>query len=177
MQSRKQSFFAILLGMSIGIALFTIGYARTKHAKQDPPQQKELITSVPEIISCVKNIKVINKEIKNAGRPDATIEVEVENTCDLGIIAISLESAKGRETYGVLSSTFEADEPIAIIKPHDTYILTIAASNVFPDVPLQIGSIMYIDGTAEGCSTSLKNMRDSKAMHEAQRAKRKGSPQ
>lgn len=177
MQTRKQNVLAILLGVSIAIAIYGISYARTGRAKQDSPQQKEMITSVPEVVSCVKNIKVVKKEIKNAGNPDATVAVEVENTGDLGIIAISMESVKGRESYGVLTSTFEANEPVAIIKPHATATLTIEVANVFPHVPLQIGSVMYTTGTEEGCDSSLKNMRDSKVMHEAQKAKRKGSPQ
>jgi len=177
MQTRKQYVLVVLLGMSIGVALFTISYARTRHAKQDAPQQKELITSVPEVVSCVKNIKVINKEIKDAGAPDATVAVEVENTSELGIIAISIESSKGRESYGVLSSTFEADEPIAIIEPHATATLKIAVANVFPHVPLQIGSVMYIDGTEDGCTESLKTMHKLKASQEKQKAKRKESPQ
>ena len=101
----------------------------------------------------------------------------VENTSDLEIIAVSLESKKGKDTFTVLASTFEADEPTALIKPHETYILTMALSNTSPNVPLQIGSVMYLDGTEEGCEPSLKLMRHSKTYHERVKAEKKGSVQ
>lgn len=177
MQIRKQYVLAVLLGMSIGVALYAISLARAKSVKQDPPSKKELITSVPEVFSCVKSIRVINKAIRNAGTSDAIVEVEVENTGELGIIAISLESHKGRETYSEIRNTFEADETLAIIEPHKTATLTMPVANVYIHVPLQIGSVVYVDGTDEGCRSSLKRMRDTKVSHEAEKAKRKGSPQ
>lgn len=176
MHTHRQYVLAVTLGVSIGLALYAISYAQIQHANQDPPRKKEVITSVPEVVSCVKNIKVLNKGFKDAGSPGATIAVEVENTSEVDIIAISMESIKGKESYGVLTSSFEADEPLAVIKPHSTATLTMEVANVFTHVPLQIGSVMYADGTQEGCASSLKNMRDSKAMHEANRAERKGSP-
>ncbi|HJR07720.1 MAG TPA: hypothetical protein VJ842_10700 [Pyrinomonadaceae bacterium] len=176
MHTHKQYVLAVTLGVSIGLALYAISYAQIQHANQDSPQKKEVVTSVPEVVSCVKNIKVLNKGFKDAGSPSATITVEVENTSEVDIIAISMESIKGKESYGVLTSSFESDEQLAVIKPHSTATLTMEVSNAFPHVPLQIGSVMYADGTQEGCASSLKNMRDSKAMHEAKKAERKGSP-
>jgi hypothetical protein len=147
--------------------------ARAKHVKQDSIPRKEIITSVPEVVSCLGSIKVLNKKIR--GDQDAVVVVEVENTSELAIIAISMESSSsdGRATYSVIPTTFEADEPLAIIKPHATYTLTMPVSNVFPHMPLQIGSVTYIDGTDEGCDASLKGMRDTRAMEEAKKAKRK----
>jgi hypothetical protein len=177
LKNKSQYILIILSGVLIGAALYTIGYARTKYGKQNSFQQKELVTSAPEVVSCVKNIKVVNREIKNPGSPDAIIAVEVENTSDLGITAISIESIKGRESYGTLLSTFDADEPVDVIKPHTTATLTIESSNIFPHIPLQIGSVTYADGSEEGCNLSLKRLHELKAKHESEKAKRKGASQ
>lgn len=176
MKTSRHYVLAVLVGVVLGTAVFTLVYARTKRVKQAPPPQKELVTSAPEVVSCVKNIKVISTTIKNPG-PVATVAVEVENTSDLAVIAIEVETTKGKETYGVVESTFEADEPTAVIEPRATHILTVAAANLYPRVPLQIGSVMYADGTEDGCAASIKRMRDSKATHEARKAERKGRPQ
>src|SRR4051812_16155879 len=100
MTIRGQYALAILVGVSISVVLYAGGSTRTKSAKQEP-QKKELITTVPEVVSCIKNIKVLSKGFKWAGEngsgpiENAMVEVEVENTSDLGIIAISLETRKG----------------------------------------------------------------------------------
>lgn len=173
MRIRRQYALAVLSGVLIGTALYSISYARAKYVKQDSIPRKEIITSVPKVFSCVGSIKVLNKKI--GGDQDA-VEVEVENISELAIIAISIETSRsdGREKYSVIANTFEADEPLAIIKPHATYTLRIG--NVFPHTPLQIGSVTYIDGTDEGCDASLKGMRDTRAIEEAKKAKRKEPP-
>lgn len=176
MQTRKQYVLAVLLGMSIGLALYAVSYARTRHAKQAPTPRKERVTSVPEVTSCVKNIRVINRKLINDEAFSEVLEVEVENTGEIGIIAIRLETSNGRETYGVMPYTFEDDEPAAIIEPHARYSLTIEANNIKPHGPFQIGSVAYIDGTEEGCEESLKHLRSSKAKHEAIKAKKKELP-
>lgn len=176
MNRRTQKAVFIFLGVSIGIALYGITSGWTKHVSQNPSTQKEKATLIPEVVSCVKNIRVVKAEIQNPQTEDATIVVQVENTSELGIIAISLESGKGGKGYAVLESTFEADEPIVIIEPHATRILTMEVNNIHPRAPLQIGSVMYVDGTEEGCDSSIKRMHETKTMHESQRAKRKEPP-
>jgi hypothetical protein len=176
MQTRKQYVLAVLLGMSTGLALYAVSYAQTGHVNQAPPSQKERVTSVPEVTSCVKNIKVINRKLIDDVTFSESLEVEVENTGEIGIIAILIETSNGRETYGEMPSTFEDDEPAAIIEPQARYTLTMAANNIKPHGPFQIGSVAYIDGTEEGCEEALKTMRGLKAKHEAIKVKRKESP-
>lgn len=177
MHTRKQYVLAVFLGMLIGLGLYAINYAQTRHGKQAPPPPKKPVTSVPEVISCVKNIKVVNVKLIADVPLSELVEVEVENTGEIGIISILLETSNGRETYSVMPSSFDQDEPIVLIEPHATYTLTIEANNIRPHGPYQIGSVAYIDGTEEGCEEALKDMRSTKARGEAIKAKRKGLPQ
>jgi len=176
MSKYKRYILAILVGVGIGVSLYLIPFTKAWPVNQISSQPRATITSAPEVVSCVKTIRVIETTIKDVGTPHATVTVEVENTSDLGIIAVSLESTKGKDTYTVLTSTFEADEPTPVIKPHETHTLSMGLSNVFSEVPLKIGSVVYVDGTEEGCESSLKTMRNSKTQHERVRAERKGSP-
>lgn len=173
MYKYKHYILALIVGVCIGAGLYVIGVAKAWPLNHGSRQK--VIASAPEVVSCVETIKVTKRTIKNAGTSHATVEVEVENTSDLGITAVSLESKKGKDTFTVLASSFEADEPTALIKPRETFTLTMGLSNVFPNVPLQIGSVMYLDGTEEGCESSRKLMRDSKTHHEGLKAAGKGS--
>ena len=175
MYKYKRYILAILVGMCLGVGLYAISITKAWPVNQNSPRQQVPITSPPEVVSCVKTLKVMKRTIKDGGTPHASITVEVENTSDVGIIAVSLESKKGKNTYTVLANTFGADVPMVVIKPHETYTLRMELSNIFPNEPLQIGSVMYVDGTEEGCEVSLKAMRNSKTFHERQRAERKGS--
>jgi hypothetical protein len=178
MQFRRQNVLFILLGVSIGIAVFSITSVGRRRAQQDPsPQSKQKIASVPEIVSCVRNIRVAKAEITNAESPDAYLAIEVENTSDVGIIAISLESGREGEAYTELEESFGADEPIVIIEPHVTHNLGMPVANILPHMPLRIGSVMYANGTEEGCDLSLKLTHQLKRWHESQRPKKKGSLQ
>lgn len=166
---------AVLVGVCIGAGLYAISIAKAWPMNQDSSGQTVTHKSPPEVVSCAKNIKILKRTINDVGTPQASVTVEVENTSDLEIIAVSLESKKGKDTFTVLASTFEADEPMPLIKPHETFILTMGLSNVSPNVALQIGSVMYLDGTEEGCESSLKTMRISKTHHEGIKAERKRS--
>lgn len=118
----------------------------------------------------MKNVKVINKRVDAA-----FLIVEVENTSELGIVAISLESKKGNNTYTVRPSTFESDEVQNIIKPHERYELSMELANIRPNAQLQVGSVVYSDGTEDGCEASVQATRKAKAYHEQIKAQRKGS--
>jgi hypothetical protein len=159
MKTRTQNFLFILFGLLIGLTVFVASSARAKRAQQDITQKKGSIASVPEIASCVSNIRVVKTEITNAESPDAYLTIEVENTSDVGITAIAIETAKGPGKYQVIRSGFGADkEPLIVIKPHGTNTLIMAVTNVYRGVPLLIGSVMYADGTEEGCGSSLKTV-------------------
>lgn len=170
----KGHILAILVGVCLGVGLFVITVAQAWPLKNSSRQQGAI---TPEVVSCVKTIRVVKRTINDAGTPHASVVVKVENMSDLGIIAVSLESKHGKDTYTVLASTFEADEPTALIKPHETFSLTMALSSTVPNVPLQIGSVIYLDGTEDGCESSLKTMRNSKTHHERVKAEKKGSLQ
>lgn len=178
MSTRKQNFSLILLGVFLALAAFVISSGRAKHAAQEPQKERAITTAVPRIVSHVTGIRVNGVSIKNAGASNATVVVEVENTSEVGVTAISMESTNGEEGSGVsLGGSFQADgEPLVVIKPHEARTLEIALVNVFPDVALEIGSVMYADGTENGREQSLKILRDLKN-DAKKKAKMKESPQ
>jgi hypothetical protein len=166
MTNTKRYLAAVVLGCLLGGIVYAIVFPKKSS------QGENSAGSPPEVLSCVKHIKVISRRID---AQSAQLMVEVENTSDVGIVAISLEAKKGKDTYTVRTSTFEADEPLIIIKPHERHQLNMALSNIMPKAHLQIGSVVYADGTEDGCEASVRATRKAKTYHEQLKAQKKAS--
>jgi len=160
----------ILAGVVLSLTFFFGVSGRSKSAKPEPNQKKEVIEVLPEIISCVPSIRIVKAEIKNAKKENAAVEIEIENMSEIGLVAISLDSTKGGVSYSQTKSTFDSDSPLVIAEPHKTVTLKMEVSNLFPGVPLRIGSVMFANGEEEGCEASIKEMRETRAEHKAQKA-------
>lgn len=175
MQTRTQNVLFILLGVVIALTIWCVSWGRTKGAGQVAAQNKR---AVPEIVSCVKNIRVVKAELQNPGTTDEAVAVEVENTTAIGIIAISIESEQGPENYTVVHSAFQANAaPTVVLAPQQTDTLLMAV--MFPNAPVRIGAVLYADGTEEGCAPSLKMLREAKAdalKRSAKAQKQEGPP-
>jgi hypothetical protein len=172
MQTRHLIALTLTLGVLIGLVFYSISLVG---ATNQEPVKKELIKNVPEIKSCVSSIRVISAKIKNPERPNAALVVELENTSDIGIIAISIDSKTEKETYSVIRNTFGSDKPLAIIEPHSADSVRLELANIRPGAQIEIGSVTYMDGTEEGCSASVESMHQSKLSHEKE-AKSKKEP-
>jgi hypothetical protein len=169
--TRKKIIAPILLGVCLAIGMYTLIIARAKRQSPKPPLTTQTVPFTPEITSCAKGVRVVKAEVTDAGTPDATVKVQIENVSDLGITAVSLEATNGRASYTVtLRSSFKEDKPIIVIKPHQTDNLIMGL--VFGDVPLQIGGVFYEDGTEEGCTSSLKTLHE---LIEAAKSKKESS--
>jgi len=148
----------ILIGICLGIGLYTINVARAKYRRSTNPQQLTLPYGM-EVTSCAKGIRVLKAEVVKAGTPSATVEVQIENLSDFGIVAVAMDASKNGESYTVtLRSSFKETKPTVVIKPHETGSLNMQL--FFGDVPLRIGSVFYENGTEEGCASSLKTLRE-----------------
>ena len=169
--TRKRIIAPILLGVCLAIGMYTLNFARAKRQSPIPPQTTLPVPFTQQITSCAKGVRVVKAEVVNAGTPNATVEVQIENVSDLGIIAISVEATNGIETYTVAHHpSFKEDKPTVVIKPHEIDNLNMSLH--LGDVPLQIGGVFYEDGTEEGCASSLKTLHEVK---EAEKSKKESS--
>ena len=168
--TRKRIIAPILLCVCLAIGMYTLN-SRAMRQSPIPPQTTQAIPFTREVTSCAKGVRVVNAEVTNAGTPNATVEVQIENVSSLGIIAVSLDATNGCESYTTtLRSSFKEDRPIIVVKPHQTDTLIMGL--VFGDVPLQIGGVFYEDGTEEGCTSSLKTLHE---LIEAAKSKKESS--
>lgn len=159
--NRKKIVAPILIGACLAVALFAIKTVRGKyHQEPQEPQGTKLVA--PEITSCVKGVRVIKVDVTDYGM----VLLQVENLTDLGVIAVSFESEKDGETHTTIPHTpfkqTEQKEQIILIKPRDTTSVSIGQGSIFTGVPLNLGSVVYSDGTEEGCSSSLETLHEVK---------------
>jgi len=158
--TKKGIVSTILAGMCLAVIVYTISIARVRY-RASATSQQQILPYGNEVTSCAKGIRVVKAEVVNAGTRSATVEVQIENLSELGIVAVALDAHKNGESYTVtLRSSFKGAKPEVVIKPHETDSLSMQL--VFGDVPLQIGSVFYEDGTEEGCVSSLKTLHEVK---------------
>jgi hypothetical protein len=154
----RQTALPILLGIVAGVSLSTLNSVRAYLAVQDDLQHQ--IVVIPEVVSCVERISVVKKGYFDEAKK--LIAVEVKNDSDKGIIAISLSSKGTKHSYTVtLRTSFEVGaEQQVVLAPQKTAVLRIEVANINKDRPLEIGAVMYADGTAEGCKYFLDLLKE-----------------
>ena len=163
----------ILLGVSIGLVSWFGVLGHKSSASQNKGSKRPMLSTMPEIKSCVDHVKVIKAELKTDENGDQTVTIEVENKANVDITAVAIETRKDREKFEVVESGFSPDKaPQIIIPSHGRRTLQIG--NLYVDAPIRVGSVMYANGEEEGCDSSLKTLhytkdRDSKKIGEPQR--------
>ncbi|MCU1267645.1 MAG: hypothetical protein JWM21_3963 [Acidobacteria bacterium] len=159
LKTRSQKLLIILCGVVVGVVVFAItSIARRRSEQNTPAQKRETVTSVPQIVTCVKRLTIVKAELLQSGTPDAALVVELKNEAEVGITAIVLSTTRDRETYEITrSASFSEDgNPKTVIEPHSSGKMTMALP--FPQASIQIGGVLYSDGTEEGCKSSLKTL-------------------
>ena len=169
---------ALLLSAAIALTAFTIISTAKKHTGVNSSQQ-EIDITLTKVVSCVKHIKLVKKEIRRPG-PDAVLALVLENTSNAGILAIDVDTSKGRESYGITTNKFEEGDvpPEVILWPHQTITVEMPINNLYPGAPIRIGGVLYDDGTEEGCAEPLRIIRRLKEREKAKGTEKKEvSPQ
>ena len=156
MRMRKRITGSIMIGICIGLVSWFAVSVRMR-ASQDKGIKRPILTVLPEIQSCVNHLRVVKAELRTDENGDQTVAIELENNAYVDITAVAIETRKGSEKYEVTESGFSSDnEPLIIIPSHKRR--TFQIGNLYVNVPVRIGSVMYADGEEEGCGSSLKTL-------------------
>jgi hypothetical protein len=113
---------------------------------------------MPEIKSCVEHLKVVKGKLKTRDDGTQVAILELENTGYVGVTAFSVETVSGKEKHTITKSAFSPDKaPLIIIPPQAKKSIELA--NLSANSPIRIATVMFADGTEEGCESSLQTMR------------------
>jgi len=159
MRNYTKTVMFLAIGVCIGLVVWFTFLGRAARASQEKPK-RPVLSRLPEIKSCVEHVKLVKAELVNQGDSQVAV-LELENQAYLGVIAISLETIVDKEKRGLVRSGFSPDkEALIIIPPHEKE--TIRFGNLGANSPIRIASVMFSDGTEEGCESSIKTVRDIK---------------
>lgn len=167
MNNRKLNLLAVILG--VGVA--TVTYAALVHGgKSKQPLQKPHITTLPKIASCLQGLTVQSAFLRNPQvNSDSTeLVLQLMNNSDKSMVAVSIHwtSKKEQTEQSLVINSFGADTPKILAAPHSLYEVAVPLTNIPPDASVQVGSVVFADGTEEGCTGSLKALRELKSKHE-----------
>jgi hypothetical protein len=169
MRTYKKTVMFLAIGVCIGLVVWFALFGRATRASQEQSKRPAL-SKLPEIKSCVDRVKLVNAELVNRGDSQVAV-LELENQAYVGVISISVETILDESKYSVVKTGFSPDkEPLIIIPPREKGSIEIG--NLSPNSAIQIASVMFSDGTEEGCAPSLKTMHEIKD-HDT----KKGGPQ
>lgn len=157
----------VVLGICIGIGVWC-SLGRPTLASQDPG--RPILSKLPPIKTCLQHVKLVKAELVMQGDSQVA-SLQLENEAYIGVTAVSVEAFDNKTKYSVVKSAFSPDkEPLIIIPPGEKATMTIG--NLSENSRIRIASVMFSDGTEEGCESSLKTVRQIK-----DRDTKKGGPE
>jgi len=167
MNSRKLNLLAVIFGVCIAATIYGVVVYGGK-TKQEP--QKPQITTLPKIKSCVPELIVQSSFLRKRDPNSDSMQLVLQlmNNSDTPMVAVSIEW-KSKEEHtedSLVINSFGADEPKILAAPHSLYEVAIPLGNIPPDASVQVGSIVFADGREEGCTNSLKELRELKSRYE-----------
>ena len=168
MRTHKKLVMFVAVGVCIGVGVWFGFLGRATRASQEA--RRPTLSKLPPIKSCLEHVKLVKAELVSQGDSQVAL-LELENDAYIGVTAISVDTIVDKAKYSVVKSAFSPDkEPLIIIPPHEKATITIG--NLSANSRIRIASVMFSDGTEEGCETSLKTIRAIK-----DRDTRRGGPQ
>jgi hypothetical protein len=159
---------AVLVSASVvGAVVFS---ARRQEPKQ---HRKEWLTSVPLVLSKVKDLEIVNARIVRPNTDVPGVAFEIRNNSNRAVMAVRITSGES----GISKDGLEdEDNPIVIIEPYGT--LTAEMNDELTrNAPIMISSATFADGTEEGSEFSVELMRKLRARDRARhKAEKQGQP-
>jgi hypothetical protein len=173
MNNRKLYLVAVVLGVCVAATVYAV-LIRGGKTQQHP--QRPQITTLPKMSSCVDTLPIqsafLNKHDPNSDAMELVLQLM--NNTDKQIVAVSVEwtSKESHTEQSLIINSFGADAPKILVEPHSLYAVTIPVENLLPDANVQVGSIIFADGTESGCANSLKSLHALKSKREKERPKK-----
>lgn len=158
------------------IAVPAIGIVTMRHQPTTQQQEtRQLIDSLPPVISKVLDLEVVSAKIEKTGQPDAVAAIEIRNKSDRAVLAVAIESGDKMNFSGLhLQGETDAGKPVIIIEPQGTATFRWQLNEIMVNSPLRVAGAFYADGTEEGEEETLKTMRGQREHERSVRAAQKG---
>lgn len=161
MTSRKRLIVPIVLGVFLAIGFQAFNSVRAKYASQEDQSSAAQRRALPDVLTCAKGTKILAVSINGEGRPEAVIEVKIENVSEVGIVAVAMEAiTDGAMVYTVAKRSVLPGKQLVVLESHKSTNLQIPLSSIGATTYLSIGGVIYADGTEEGCGEAIRTLHE-----------------
>jgi hypothetical protein len=161
-------FSAVVL---VSASVITVAVFSAKRQQPKTQQPNEWLTSIPRVLSQVKDLEIINERIIRPNTDMAGVTFEILNKSNRAVMAVRVTSGHA----SISKDGFEDEEhPIVIIEPYGT--LSAEMTELTHGAPIVISSATFQDATEEGDNSSVEFMQKLRARerdrHKAERERR-----
>lgn len=154
---------AAVLAVTALVVSVVVFSAKRQESKEQHP--KDWLSSVPPVISKVKDLEIINARIIRADSDARGVAFEIRNNSNRAVMAVDImcgEAGISKDGLG------DEEHPTVIIEPYGT--LTAEMNDeLSPGFPIVLSGATYQDGTEEGTEASLKALHRGRAHERARR--------
>lgn len=158
-KSQQSNIFSTWSALSVAAAIIVSILAVSYGARKWRQETQQTTTMLPQVVSKVRNLEIVNSTIQKPGLPGAAAAIEIRNNSDKAVIAITLESGNDTDAYGINRNGFNGDsKPATVIEPHSTVVMEMEFANLLPDSPIKVAGVIYADGTEDGDIATLGTM-------------------
>lgn len=127
------------------------GHARTYEAAK--------VTSVPQVISKIKDLEISGVRLINEGKPEAALAIDVTNKRDDAVMALDFVAGKNQYSGLRIDGLLQEDSVVTIIPPHFLKTFTWSLSEIMEGQTVFLASAVFANGREEGDKRSLDGMK------------------
>jgi hypothetical protein len=150
--------------------------------RQEPKQQRrvtavkaERVTTLPAVISKVKDLQVAGATLLNQGTPQAAVAIDIINNSDQPVISLEITTGDANDWSSLgIDGLEDPDKPQVAIPPHSLKTFTWFLGEVLEGYPIVITGASFANGTEDGDARTLDTMHKDRERNRAQKAKKGG---
>ncbi|HEV7475581.1 MAG TPA: hypothetical protein VGN90_16115 [Pyrinomonadaceae bacterium] len=176
-RKRLVFFFATVLLTVLAVSLGVSSKIRQepKQEKRGVPLKAERVTTLPAVLSKVKDLQVAGATLLNKGTPQAAVAIDIINNSDQPVISFELTSGDDDDWSSLgIDGREDPDNPIVSIPPHSLKTFTWFLNQVLKGYPIVITGASFANGTEDGEARSLQIMRKDIERNRARKASKGG---
>jgi hypothetical protein len=146
--------------------------------KKAVPLQAELVTTLPAVVSKVKDLEVEGVAIVRQRTPEAAIAITIRNNSPFAVMALDISSGDRNDFSSLgLDGLADPDDPQVVIGPYNTKTIEWRLDAILEGYDVVISAASFSNGFEDGEPRELEMMhRDREASKAKRDASKKGVP-
>lgn len=167
----------LLTASAVSLGVFSKMRQEPKQLRRAIALRAERVTTLPAVLSKVKDLQVAGATLLNQGTPDAAVAIDIINNSDQPVISLEIMAGDANDWSSLgIDGLEDPDKPQVAIPPHSLKTFTWYLGEVLEGYPIVVTGARFADGSEDGEARSLEIMHKDRERNRAQKAN-KGGPQ